>query len=106
MAGYAVINNRPRVLFEDHSAVTTSTPVVSGFLKLNKTTFILTKTNGGGTYGLALDWSMDGTNVVFATTSAPSNNTPTTISALAPYVRFTVSASGSNLSAHQTTLMI
>lgn len=106
MPSWAVVRDRPRVLFEDHSNVTTGSPVVSGFLKLNKTSFILTKTNGGGTYGMTFDWSMDGTTGVFQTTSAPANNTPTTISALAPYVRATISATGSNLSAHQTTLMI
>ena len=106
MPGYAVINTRPRVLFSDSSNVATGTPVVGSYTKLNKTSFILTKTNGGGTYGLTMDWSMDGTTGVFQTTSAPANNTPTTISALAPYVRFTITATSSNLSAHQTTVMI
>jgi len=106
MPGYAVINTRPRVLFSDNSNVAVGTPVVSSYTKLNKTSFILTKTNGGGTYGMTLDWSMDGSTGVFQTTSAPANNTPTTISALCPYVRFTISATGSNLSSHQTTLMI
>lgn len=107
MAGYAVINNRPRVLFEDHSLVATSTPVVSGFLRLNKTTIIMTKTHTTGTYAIDIAWSMDGTTVAFNETNIlSSNNTPVSKTALAPYARFTITATGSNFTAHQTTVMI
>src|SRR6185369_17328834 len=102
MPSWAVVRDRPRQLFEDHSNVTTASPVVGVYQKLNKTTFTLTKTHTTGTYTATFDWSLDGTNGVFQTTSSPSNNTPTTITALAPYVRVTVAASGSNFTAHQT----
>ena len=106
MPGYAVINNRPRVLFEDHSLVATGTPVVGSYLKLNKTSFVVTKKHTTGTYTMTLDWSMDGTTGVFTTTPTLTDNTPLTVSALAPYVRVTITATVSNFTVHQTTVMI
>lgn len=106
MPGYDVVNNRPRVLFEDHSLVATGTPVVSAYFKLNKTSFIVTKKHTTGTYAMTLDWSMDGTNSVFQTTPSLTDNTPLTVSALAPYVKITITASVSNFTVHQTTVMI
>lgn len=106
MPSWATVRDRPRQLFEDHSNVTTSTPVVGTYQKLNKTSFILTKTHTTGTYTATFDWSIDGTTGIFQTTSSPANNTPTTINALAPYVRVTVSATAANFTAHQTLVMI
>jgi hypothetical protein len=106
MAGYDVVNTRPRVLFEDHSLVATGTPVVSGFLRMTARTFVVTKKHTTGTYAMTLDWSMDGTNVVFTTTPSLSDNTPLTVNALAPYVRITITATVSNFTVHQTTVMI
>jgi hypothetical protein len=103
---WAVVRDRPRVLFEDHSNVTTSTPVVGTYQKLNKVSFILTKTHTTGTYTATFDWSLDGSTSIFQTTSSPANNTPTTISAEAPWVRVTISASVSNFTAHETVVMI
>lgn len=106
MPGYDVINTRLRVLFEDHSLVATGTPVVGSYTKLNKTSFVVTKKHTTGTYAMTLDWSMDGTTGVFQTTPSLSDNTPLTVNALAPYVRVTITASGSNFTVHQTTVMI
>ena len=106
MPGYQVINTRPRVAFEDHSLVAVGTPVVSNFLKLNKTSFVVTKKHTTGTYAMTLDWSMDGSTVVFTTTPTLTDNTPLTVSALAPWVRVTITATVSNFTVHQTTVMI
>lgn len=106
MPSWATIRDRPRQLFEDHSLVPTSTPVVGTYSKLNKTTFTLTKTHTTGTYTATFDWSIDGSTSIFQTTSSPANNTPTTITALAPYVRVTITATVSNFTAHQTLVMI
>lgn len=106
MPVWAVVRDRPRVLFEDHSNVAVGTPVVGTFQKLNKTSFILTKTHTTGTYTATFDWSLDGTTVVFTTTSSPVNNTPTTISAEAPWVRVTITATVSNFTQHETVVMI
>lgn len=112
MAGYAVINTRPRILFQDSSAVPVGVPVVSSFIKLNKTTFLITKKNSVvGNYTLTLDWSIDGSTVVFtanytsASTPALAESTPLTIGALAPYVRATITAANATLASHQTLIM-
>ena|SRR5215831_1827644 len=106
MPSWAIVRDRPRQLFEDHSNVTTSTPVVGSYNKLNKTSFTLTKTHTTGTYTATFDWSIDGSTSIFQTTSSPSNNTPTPITVLAPYVRVTISASSANFTSHQTLVMI
>ena len=106
MPSWAMLRDRPRVLFEDHSNVTTGSPVVGSYTKLNKTSFTLTKTHTTGTYTATFDWSIDGSTSIFQTTSSPANNTPTTITTLAPYVRVTISASVSNFTQHETVVMI
>lgn len=105
MAGYVRELARATVLYEDHSLVPTATPVVTGFMRLPAKTFTVTKTHTTGTYAMTLAWSMDGTNVAFTTTPSLTNNTPLAVTALAPYVRITITASAADFTVHQTTVM-
>lgn len=107
MPVWAMLRDKPRVLYEDHSLVATGAPVNSGFLKLNKTTVTMTKTHTTGTYQIDIAWSMDGTNTAFTETNIlTANNTPVTKTALAPWAKFTITATVSNFTVHQTTVMI
>lgn len=106
MPSWSMVRDRPRVLYEDHSLVATGSPVNSGYLKLNKTSFIVTKKHTTGTYAMTLDWSMDGSASAFQTTPSLTDNTPLTVSALAPYVKITITATAANFTVHQTTVMI
>lgn len=105
MAVYAKELTRPVTLFQNASNVAVGTPVVSSFIRLPRRDVTITKTSTTGTYTMTLDWSMDGTNVAFTTTPSLSNNTPLAATALTPYVRITITATGSNFTAHQTTVM-
>jgi hypothetical protein len=105
MAGYTKELNRARVLYEDHSLVATGTPVVSAWFRLPAKSFTITKKHTTGTYAMTLDWSMDGTNVAFTTTPSLSDNTPLAVTAAAPYVRITITATVANFTVHQTTVM-
>jgi len=105
MAGYTKELNRATVLYQNASLVATGVPVVSAFLRLPAKTFTVTKKHTTGTYAMTLDWSMDGTNVVFTTTPSLTDNTPLAVTALAPYVRITITATVANFTVHQTTVM-
>jgi hypothetical protein len=105
MAVYARELNRARVLYEDHTLITSGASVNSGFMRLPAKTVTVTKAHTTGTYALSIAWSMDGTNTAFTTTPTMVDNTPQTLTALAPYAKFTISATVSNFTVHQTTIM-
>lgn len=105
MAGYTKELSRATVLYQNATLVATGTPVVSAWFRLPAKTFTVTKTHTTGTYAMTLDWSMDGTNVAFTTTPSLTNNTPLEVVSLAPYVRITITATVSNFTVHQTTVM-
>jgi len=95
---------RATVLYENHTLLSAASED-SGFLRLPAKTFTVTKTHTTGTYAMTLTWSMDGTNTAFTTTPSLTNNTPSTITALAPYCKITVTASVAQFTVHQTTVM-
>lgn len=105
MAVYAKELLRPTTLYSNASLVATGTPVVSGFIRLPRRDMTITKAHTTGTYAMTLAWSMDGTNVAFTTTPTLSDNTPLLVTALAPYVRITITATVSSFTVHQTTVM-
>lgn len=99
---------RATILFSDSSLVAVGTPVVSAWFRLPRRDFTITKNHTTGTYAMTLDWSTeaDGTPLVFTTTPTLTNNTPLLVTALAPYVRFTITATVSNFTVHQTLVML
>lgn len=105
MAGYTKELSRQNVLYSDNTLVTSGASVNSGFRRLAKSTFTITKKHTTGTYTLTLDWSMDGTNTAFTTTPTLTDNTPLAVTAIAPYVKITIAATVSNFTVHQTTVV-
>lgn len=105
MAVYAKELAKSRVAYEDHSLVATGTPVVSSYIRLLTKSVTVTKKHTTGTYALTIDWSMDGANSAFQTAPSMVDNTPQTLQALAPYARFTITATVSSFTVHQTTVM-
>jgi hypothetical protein len=105
MAVYAKELVRPVTLYSNSTLVASGSSVNSGFIRLPRRDVTVTKTHTTGTYTMTVDWSMDGTNVAFTTTPSLSNNTPSTLTALAPYARFTIAATVAAFTVHQTTVM-
>lgn len=105
MAVYAKELTRPVVLYQNATLIAAAASVNSGFLKLTRRDVTVTKTHTTGTYTMTVDWSMDGTNTAFTTTPSLSNNTPSTLTALAPWAKFTIACTVTTFTVHQTTVM-
>jgi hypothetical protein len=105
MAVYAKELTRARVLYEDHTLIAASASVNSGFIRLPAKTVTVTKVHTTGTYALSIAWSMDSTNTAFTTTPTMVDNTPQTLTALAPYAKFTITCTVTQFTVHQTTIM-
>jgi hypothetical protein len=106
MAVYDRELTRPTVIFQNASLVAVGTPVVSAFIRMISRTITLVKTHTTGTYAIDIAWSNDGTNVTFTETNIlATNNVPVAKTALGPYARFTITATGSNFTVHQTNVM-
>jgi hypothetical protein len=105
MSTYAKELARPITVYANSSLVAVGTPVNSGFLRLPKSAVIVTKKHTTGTYAMTIDWSNDGTNTTFTTTPALTDNTPLSITVLAPFAKFTITASTSNFTVHQTNVL-
>ena len=106
MAVFAKELSRAVVLFQNANLVAVGTPAVSAYLKAPQRQITITKKHTFGTYTMTLDWSMDGVNSVFTTTPVLVESTPLVVSVLTPWVRFTITATIANFTAHQTTVMI
>jgi hypothetical protein len=105
MAVYAKELTRAAVIYSNATLIVAGNSVNSGFIRLPRRDVTVTKTHTTGTYGISIDWSMDGTNVAFTTTPTMVNNVPQTLTALAPYAKFTISCTGTTFTVHQTTIM-
>lgn len=106
MPVYASVLGKPRVLYTDSTLIVSGNSVNSGFLKMTAKTIQLVKTHTTGTYNINIDWSMDGSTVAFTETNIlTANNTPVTKNVLAPYAKFTISASAANFTVHTTSIM-
>ena len=105
MAVYAKELTRPVVLYQNATLVDSGNSVNSGFIRLPRRDVTVTKTHTTGTYAMTIDWSMDGTNTAFTTTPSLTNNTPSNLTALAPYAKFTIAATVAAFTVHQTTVM-
>lgn len=104
MAGWARELARNRVLYENHTLLNVASEN-SGFIRLPAKSVTITKVHTTGTYALAIIWSMDGVATAFTTTPTMVDNVPQTLTALAPYAKFTVTGSIAQFTVHQTTIM-
>lgn len=106
MAGYEKELSRPTIMFQSSALVAVGTPVVSAFIRMTSRTITLVKTHTTGTYTIDIAWSNDGTNVAFTEANVlATNNVPVAKTCLGPYARFTITATGSNFTVHQTNVM-
>jgi len=106
MAVYAKELTRATTLYQSSALVAVGTPVVSQWFRLPRRDMTITKKHTTGTYAMTLDWSMDGVTVNFTTTPTLVDNTPLLVTAASPYVRITITATVSNFTVHQTTVML
>jgi len=105
MATYAKELARPITLYSNATLVTSGSSVNSGYIKLPKMTVIVSKKHTTGTYTMTIDWSNDGTTSLYQTTPTLTDNTPLSITALAPYAKFTIAATVATFTVHQTNVM-
>lgn len=101
MAGYEKIFNTPRVLFAN-STLLNAASADSGYVELSRNTVTIIKTHTTGTYAFTIDWSLDGTTSAIQETVSLTNLTPVTKTAVAPYAKFTITASVAAFTVHQT----
>ncbi len=104
MSGYTRELARNRVLYENHTLLNAGSEN-SGFIRLPAKEVTITKVHTTGTYAISIAWSMDGTNTIFTTGPTMVDNVPQTFTALAPYAKFTITASIAQFTVHQTTVM-
>lgn len=105
MAGYTRELARNRVLYEDHTLIAAAGSVNSGFMRLPAKSVTITKVHTTGVYAISLAWSMDGTNTAFTTVPTMVDSTPQTLTALAPWLKATITCTGAQFTVHQTTIM-
>jgi hypothetical protein len=101
MASWNKEASRVHVLFENHTLLNAAS-ADSGYVKLTDNTIVIIKTHTTGTYAFTIDWSLDGTTSAIQETVTLTNLTPVTKTAVAPYAKFTVTASVSQFTVHQT----
>lgn len=105
MSGYTRELSRPVTLYQNATLIASGNSVNSGFIRPTRRDITITKNHTTGTYAMTLEWSMDGTNVAFTTTPSLTNNTPSVVTCLAPYVKITIAATVAQFTVHQTTVM-
>lgn len=101
MAVYEKEKDRVHVLFENHTLLN-ATSADSGYVKLGRNTIVILKKHTTGTYAFTIDWSLDGTTSLIQETVTLVDFIATTKTAVAPYAKFTVTASVSAFTVHQT----